>query len=460
MRPLGDRSLPGYCSRCGTWLGSSNCQRAGKPAFVRADLEYEVWASNQIGELIAVAPTLLNEPTKEMIRDSLFAFIDYAAGGNRPGFAREFGLKKNTVQSWGSQRPVPQTDLVLKLCYQTGISLFDFLVSKTYLEDEHWLHRMKEIKTRAAAQIVRRNPEDVQKALMTALKEKPPRSIKEISEGLGYANTCTIERLFPSLCKKLRIRYRKLRVNRIQWRRTPIDDALLKEVLLRALNNELPPSIHRLTRDLGLRHSEALRKRFPDLCEKIIYRRMTIRQKGLDRIEAGLNAALTEVPPPSITKVANRLGYCNHATLSNNFPELCERVSQRYRVALRQRNDAIREELKSALAQSLPPTLREIGKKVSRDRSYFCVNFPTFARAITEKRRKQQRRLSISKTKAVTRQIRRVAKQLYSEGLYPSMRFVKARLAGQMTFDTKHLSDVLREVRRELGLPHHLKLSV
>jgi hypothetical protein len=112
MRPLGDRSVPGFCARCCSWLGSSGGKNDHISRADESELEYQVWVASQIGELIAKAPTLSADPTKDMVRESLLAFIDSAAGGNRPGFAREFDLNRNTVQSWGGQRPVPQTDLV------------------------------------------------------------------------------------------------------------------------------------------------------------------------------------------------------------------------------------------------------------------------------------------------------------------------------------------------------------
>ena len=52
--PLAAHTRPGYCSRCGGWLGS-----AGGPtekSMSESDLEREIWIAKSIGDLLAAAP--------------------------------------------------------------------------------------------------------------------------------------------------------------------------------------------------------------------------------------------------------------------------------------------------------------------------------------------------------------------------------------------------------------------
>lgn len=460
MRPLGDRSVPGFCARCGAWLGRQTTRDQVAPKLDGLDLKYEVWLAIQIGELIAAAPNLSAEPTKEMVRESLFAFIDRTSGGNRRGFALEFDVNTTTVQSWGRSRPLPQTDLVLKICYKTSVSFFDFFVTKNYLADEEWLARAEEIKTRAARRYERRDPEKVKSALLAALKEKRPRSVAEVAKGLGYMTTAGILKLFPGICKRLQERYRRSGSKASFGQRFTIDDETVRQVLVKALKQECPSSIYVLARDLGYKGSTNIMNRFPDLCDSISHRRKKWKSARKRSIKKTLESALIEVPPPSITKVGNRLGYNNGTTINVYFPELCAKISARYAKHLASLRDGMRKQLRAALTERIPPTLREVANRIGHDRAYLGTQFGSLCRLVTKRRRRYVKQLSIARTRKAKRRIRLVAKRLYSEGTYPSIKCVKAKLAGQTTFDTRELSDVLREVRRELGLPHRLGMSM
>ncbi len=120
----------------------------------------------------------------------------------------------------------------------------------------------------------------------------------------------------------------------------------------------------------------------------------------------------------------------------------------------------MRKQLRAALTERIPPTLREVAKRVGHDRAYLGTQFRTLCRLVTKRRTRYVNQLSIARARKAKRRIRLVAKRLYSEGTYPSMSRLKAKLSGEVTFDTRELSDVLREVRRELGLPHRLGMSM
>jgi AraC-like DNA-binding protein len=459
MRPLGDRTVPGFCARCGAWLGRQSTRNQVAPRLDGLDLKYEEWLAIQIGELIAAAPNLSFEPTKEMVRESLFAFIDRTSGGNRGGFAREFDVNTTTVQSWGRSRPLPQTDLILKICYKMSVSLLDFFVTKNYLADEDWQCRAEVIKTRAARRYERRDPEKVKSALLAALTEKRPRSVAEVAKDLGYMTTAGIYKLFPGICKRLQDRYRRSGSKASIDQRFTIDDETVRRVLVEALEQECPPSIYVLTRDLGYKDSKHLIDRFPDLCDSIKDRRDKWKRARKRSIRKTLKSALVEVPPPSITNVGNRLGYNNGITIGVYFPELCAQISARYARHLVSQRDGMRKQLQAALTERIPPTLREVANRVGHDRSYLRTQFRALCRMVTKRRNRYVKQLSTARARKAKKRIRLAAKRLYSDGTYPSMRRVRASLSGEVTFDTRELSDVLREVRQELGLPHRLGMS-
>lgn len=338
--------------------------------------------------------------------------------------------------------------------------LLDFFVTKTYLADEEWQGRAEEIKARAARRYERRDPEKVKSALLAALKEKQPRSVAEVAKGLGYMTTAGIHKLFPGICKRLQERYRRLRPKVPFGQRFEIDDESVRRALLEALKHECPPSIYALVRDLGHKSSQDIMNRFPDLCDSISDRQKKWKSARKRSIKKTLESTLIEVPPPSITKVGNRLGYNNGTTINVYFPELCAKISARYAKHLVSLRDGMREQLRAALRERTPPTLREVANRIGHDRSYLSTQFRALCRLISRRRARYIKQLSTARARKAKKRIRVVAKRLYFEGTYPSLGRVKAKLSGEVTFDTRELSDVLRGVRQELGLPHRLGMSI
>lgn len=118
------------------------------------------------------------------------------------------------------------------------------------------------------------------------------------------------------------------------------------------------------------------------------------------------------------------------------------------------RDEEIRDQLRAALGEAVPPILREVADRVGYSWSYLSVQFPTECRLLTKRRRRVLKRLSVSRKKRARRSIKLIAKRLYAEKVYPSISQVRAKLPAEISVDTKELSDTLREVRRELCLPH------
>ncbi len=103
------------------------------------------------------------------------------------------------------------------------------------------------------------------------------------------------------------------------------------------------------------------------MCQAIKDRRAEWKRARKELIKRFLDAALTEVPAPSITNVGNRLGYHNGTTITVYFPELCAQISSRYAKHMVSRREDIRKALRVALTEKIPPTLREVATRVGLD---------------------------------------------------------------------------------------------
>jgi hypothetical protein len=122
-------------------------------------------------------------------------------------------------------------------------------------------------------------------------------------------------------------------------------------------------------------------------------------QKVRDRMEA----ALLEIPPPSLVEVAQSLGYRDGSTLRGKFPELSKKLTANYMASERylnslqswRRSTAARpnkESQKRALERELghpcPASLTEISERLGYNTYSLTSRFPDLCHALVEKRRR------------------------------------------------------------------------
>ena len=74
--PLAAYSRPGYCSRCGAWLGRSPGGGSLRKELSQPELDYEIWIVRNIGELLAAGPQLNLEgvPLLDRLRRNLSSY--------------------------------------------------------------------------------------------------------------------------------------------------------------------------------------------------------------------------------------------------------------------------------------------------------------------------------------------------------------------------------------------------
>jgi hypothetical protein len=208
---LASRSRPGYCSRCGRWLGvASGKGKADGEALEEKDIEWQLWVARVIGELLAVAPGLPGPPQREKMLSALSACVARAAQGGVRALARGLDVSRDVVYSWRLGRQIPILELLLRLCAHTATSPLDLLaaVKGTVPPYEG---RLPVRSTSAPRPPVRRRPFDadaVRRALEAVLAgdEHPPPPMRQIAERIGYAHSA-LHRHFPDLCRAISAQY-------------------------------------------------------------------------------------------------------------------------------------------------------------------------------------------------------------------------------------------------------------
>lgn len=198
-------SRPGYCSKCGEWLGINQCFKTftNGEASIKVRLDWQSWTAHVVGELISAAQSFESAPSKENITKSINLVIEKVAENNAAAFSRLMGVPKNSLWMWQSTNTLPELNILLKICYELEISLVEFLtpknlvtksftkISQKYLQ----LSRTPRVSPKAFDQY------QVKDALLAILagNEEPPLTMEEVAKHLGH-HARTISRHFPDLC--------------------------------------------------------------------------------------------------------------------------------------------------------------------------------------------------------------------------------------------------------------------
>ena len=125
LRPLSAASRPGFCSRCGLWLGHATSRT--DPASGAVPTEYQLWLAEAIGELLANAPRVQPERLRDRARRALSAYADAFTEGNRTAVADMAGHRRNAFYSWFNGDQAPRIDTLLRTWYQLKLPVASLL---------------------------------------------------------------------------------------------------------------------------------------------------------------------------------------------------------------------------------------------------------------------------------------------------------------------------------------------
>nr|WP_290221393.1 TniQ family protein [Trichocoleus desertorum] len=274
-RQLDWYSSPGYCSKCKEWLGvSQNSYQTNMGELVESNLSWQLWAFENIGNLIATAPSLVNPPSKETISTAIAAYVKATSKGTVSQFANRVGIGGQQIHRHIEGKTLPSLKTLLQLCGHLGVPLLNFLTKEPTVEDltraSAHLPRLENSVRRKQFEI-RHNSASVQIALEKALLESPPPSVKELGERLGYASSGPLyyhaSNLAHALAEKHAAYESAQRLEKMQ------------NILKRTLQNDEypPPSMQDVAKREGL-GVQLLTSTFPELSKAISDRYKTYQQ--------------------------------------------------------------------------------------------------------------------------------------------------------------------------------------
>ena len=243
---LGRCSQPGYCSKCGEWLGTSLDEISKDTPILDHELEWQMWVAKNLEELI-IAARRLPSPPKERTAKSISFCVNQVSDGVMNRFARLIGKRKNTVWGWQhGQAQIPIDDL-LRICNRVGISLVDFLYADAFVLDDIDLSQTTTAVSgvKAIGRSPRHlDPKATKDALLTIFKQQTPLSMKEVATKMDL-NKRLLYKHFPKLCRAISTRQKKYQY-RQQQRDRRVIAGKINETRLDLQNIGLYPSRRRV----------------------------------------------------------------------------------------------------------------------------------------------------------------------------------------------------------------------
>lgn len=396
--PFGGKLIPGRCSRCLGWLGN-----VGSGTTREAATTYELWAANELGQLIAAGCTLTRPPTARRISNFLRACASNACDGNDAAFARFLGVEVDVYHNWQSMKRLPHINLMLRVCYRSSIGLVSLLTSD-FIEPRFF----SRLSTLVTSTTWHPREHRIETALLNALQEEPTPSVLDVAQRLGVARS-SLYINHAELCRTLATKHRYTRNHR-------------------------------------------------KLYEKVAARRTEYRIHQQNHLRNTLKLLLLDNPPPSLNEAAKRLGYKDYKlckkTLLKYFPDLVAALKARLEEHRKFKRYRILKVLEEALCENPPPSREEVVGRTGYSSIHIWVTFPAQLEAIKARHHEFERHLTAERKAEAKSRIKEVALKLCAARIYPSADEIIKACNGRMGLRRVELTEVLREFRQEIGIKY------
>jgi AraC-like DNA-binding protein len=367
-------SRNGFCQHCGGWLGQSIGD--AQPEQDCTGSQGRLWASELIGELLAMLPQVNPNISRKYFRESLTVYFEEVVGGNIGALAEYIHCSHSILQSWLDGRTMPRLESMLRIARALNVSIASFFIRGAPIAID--IAAANQAITVAGHRDVSpsRTADEIRKGLRTALKERAPISLSDVARTLGYTTTERLYQADRKLCHRIAARHRQS--GKSHWWRKPGATRICavpwsKEILEESLKSHEPVSVHHIAARLGYSNDGYLQQKFPELCAAIGKKVAERRHARLDELRRTLEKALGEDPAPTLAELSRRLACTTSSTLRMHEPDLCNQLLVRYRKYIEERRCALRKAAESALEETPVPTLRSVCERL---RDYGVVYEP------------------------------------------------------------------------------------
>jgi len=242
-------SRPGYCNKCHRWLGNDFADLK-RDEEVMINLDFQVWAADQIGKIISETNKLKSLPRRENIMIALNILKNKYFNDSIPNISEFFNIPIASIRFWCEGRWIPNIEALLIICYRMQISLLDLLkygiLTKEsecvfHIENQNVDYKRRDFKKAIIDENKLRT--DLQNILDS--NEIPPPPLTAVAKRLGIS-VRTIQKRLPDLSRQIskkRFEYRKLE-------KTKRQEQFYKEIkaaVIQITNDGLYPNILRIS---------------------------------------------------------------------------------------------------------------------------------------------------------------------------------------------------------------------
>lgn len=113
--------IPGWCTQCGAFLGSSQpCLEASPEA---------VWIAEQVGKLLVAQASIKTPPEMATVQQTLTTLVVRMDRGNGAAFGARVGVAKSTVHCWTHGKTALTLETTLRIAAATGLTLDKLLIA-------------------------------------------------------------------------------------------------------------------------------------------------------------------------------------------------------------------------------------------------------------------------------------------------------------------------------------------
>jgi DNA-binding phage protein len=451
MLSVGAYTRPGHCSRCLQWLGRSGRYKPASQPDDHARNPKELWRANAVAELLAAAPQL--NISGAAFKANLRACIQDVAEGNLLAFAKAVQLSRPGLDRLTYGKSLPELATLLQICHRAEVPLAVFLADHPVADAATWDQLKQALQTgRKGCRVpLARSREQVRAAMRQAIHELPPPSLSEIAQRLNYKGVEGLRDVDNALSKQLAANY--LKSGRSHWWRKPGATRIcgaseIRAILEQSLSEIHPRSLYELAVNLGYVNEGYIQSKFPQLCGAIRQKIRKNKEMRISAMERALENALNDEPPPSLDNLRRQLGYSCSTVLKNHFPVLCNEIMTRRRLHRRQMILELKRALRSALLDVPAPSLVSLCRTLNTPEHALEKMCPRECASIRARYRRAREEASVRRKEQLRLEVRKIMQMVHSEGNYPTIKQVRILLRQRNNW--AEVSTSVSTVRKEL----------
>ncbi|OHX42882.1 hypothetical protein BBV17_26555 [Cytobacillus oceanisediminis] len=253
---LDRKARPGFCSKCGNWLGMN----------LISNISDELYREQFIAHMLAYNHKKKNlKLERHKISESLNFYLGRNFEGKLSTAAEKLGFPKTTFRCWINGENIPPIDSIIQICRCLNLSITEFLSKEEACYKAEYLDYRKCSKNKR----LKKDHLLIQKLLEKVINEKIPMTIS------GLAKICDcdrrlISRQYPKQCEVIKGIYSEFLISG-KRKRTKLMKKKMEEAFSMLIKYDLYPSrrkVESLLNDKYLVKEEKVSKFWKELKEK------------------------------------------------------------------------------------------------------------------------------------------------------------------------------------------------